>query len=58
VVIEDAPVGVQAGVAAGMTVLGLEGTHPAERLRAAGAVDVVSQLSAVTAARVTALLAR
>lgn len=57
VVIEDAPVGVQAGVAAGMTVLGLEGTHPAERLRAAGAVDVVSQLSAVTAARVTALLA-
>jgi len=35
VVVEDAPSGVGAGVAAGCRVLGVLGTHPAEQLRAA-----------------------
>lgn len=35
VVVEDAPSGVGAGVAAGCRVLGVLGTHPAEKLRAA-----------------------
>lgn len=49
-VVEDAPSGVQAGVAAGCTVLGVEGTHPREELLAAGARWVVPSLRAVTAA--------
>ena len=35
IVVEDAPSGVGAGIAAGSRVLGLLGTHPAEKLRAA-----------------------
>jgi sugar-phosphatase len=35
IVVEDAPSGVGAGVAAGCRVLGVLGTHPAEQLRAA-----------------------
>jgi sugar-phosphatase len=35
IVVEDAPSGVGAGVAAGCRVLGVPGTHPAEKLRAA-----------------------
>ena len=35
IVVEDAPSGVGAGVAAGCRVLGVPGTHPAEQLRAA-----------------------
>lgn len=35
IVVEDAPSGVGAGVAAGSRVLGVLGTHPAEQLRAA-----------------------
>lgn len=46
-VVEDAPSGVRAGVAAGCTVLGVEGTHPKEELLEAGAKWVVPSLRAV-----------
>ena len=46
-VIEDAPNGVRAGKAAGCTVLGVEGTHPAEELTEAGATWVVRSLGEV-----------
>ena len=45
VVVEDAPTGVGAGVAAGSRVLGVLGTHRAEELYAAGATWVVASLS-------------
>jgi len=48
VVIEDAPVGVEAGRAAEMTVIGFAGEHPAERLRQAGAHAVVERLGELT----------
>ncbi len=47
-VVEDAPVGVRAGVTAGMKVIGLAGTHPPEPLAKAGAVRIVSRLDEVT----------
>jgi sugar-phosphatase len=50
-VIEDAPSGVGAGVAAGCSVLGVLGTHSAEDLRAAGASGVVRTLEDVQAER-------
>ena len=46
-VVEDAPSGVQAGVAAGCAVLGVEGTHAPEVLLAAGARWVVGSLEEV-----------
>jgi mannitol-1-/sugar-/sorbitol-6-phosphatase len=46
-VVEDAPSGVRAGVAAGCTVLGVEGTHAPEELLAAGARWVVPSLAQV-----------
>jgi sugar-phosphatase len=48
-VVEDAPTGVGAGVAAGCRVLGVLGTHSAEELRAAGASWVVRTLESVRA---------
>ena len=57
VVVEDAPVGVEAALAADMPVIGLAGTHPAAALTEAGAVDVVTQLAQITPSRVTRLLA-
>ncbi|MBK9121456.1 MAG: HAD family phosphatase [Phycisphaerales bacterium] len=48
VVVEDAPVGIRAATAAGMPSIGLTGTHPADRLREAGANRVVHELSAIT----------
>jgi len=48
-VVEDAPSGVGAGVAAGCRVLGVLGTHKEEELRAAGASWVVQSLEDVTA---------
>jgi beta-phosphoglucomutase len=48
VVLEDAPVGIEAAHAAGMRVIALAGTHPADRLSAAGAERVVSTLDGVT----------
>lgn len=47
-VIEDAPVGIEAANAAGMKSVGLTGTHPAEPLHAAGATEVVDDLRHVT----------
>ena len=49
VVVEDSPTGVEAAVAAGMTVIGFTGAShvppgPAERLRALGAVQVIEEL--------------
>ena len=49
IVVEDAPSGVGAGVAAGCRVLGVLGTHTAEQLRAAGAEWVLESLAGVTA---------
>jgi len=48
-VVEDAPSGVGAGVAAGCRVLGVLGTHKEEELRAAGVSWVVQSLEDVTA---------
>ncbi|RMF75990.1 MAG: HAD family phosphatase, partial [Planctomycetota bacterium] len=48
VVVEDAPVGIRAGCAAGMRTIGLVGTHDDAALRAAGADEVVQQLRQVT----------
>lgn len=47
VVVEDAPSGVGAGVAAGSPVLGVLGTHSAEQLYGAGAQWVVRDLAGV-----------
>lgn len=46
VVFEDTPVGVQAGVAAGMTVVAVAGSHPRERLQQAH--RIVDRLDACT----------
>jgi sugar-phosphatase len=46
-VVEDAPSGVRAGVAAGCKVIGVLGTHNAEELREAGANWIVSSLTKV-----------
>jgi sugar-phosphatase len=48
-VVEDAPSGVRAGVAAGCRVLGVLGTHSAEELREAGASWIVQSLANVRA---------
>ena len=50
VVVEDAPSGVGAGVAAGSPVMGVLGTHSAEQLYGAGATWVVRDLSGVKVA--------
>ena len=50
-VVEDAPSGVRAGVSAGCRVLGVEGTHPPEELRAAGAMWVVRSMECVSVER-------
>lgn len=52
IVVEDSPVGVTAGVAAGMTVIGFAGashagSDTAGQLRAAGACDVITDLRAL-----------
>jgi beta-phosphoglucomutase len=56
VVVEDAPVGIRAALAAGMKAIGLVGTHPPERLREAGAQWVVNQLSEITPADIKKLV--
>jgi HAD superfamily hydrolase (TIGR01509 family) len=43
-VIEDSPSGVRAGVAAGMRVYGYSAQTPAQRLRAAGAIDTFTDM--------------
>jgi beta-phosphoglucomutase len=54
-VVEDAPVGIQAATAAGIKAIGLVGTHPAETLKSAGAVQVVQRLDEITPALVAQL---
>lgn len=56
VVIEDAPVGIEAALNAKMKVVGYAGTHPASTLEAAGAHLVVNELAEITPECVTALL--
>lgn len=56
VVVEDAPVGVEAALAAAMKVIGLAGTHPGARLRESGAQVVVERLSDISAPLVAELL--
>jgi mannitol-1-/sugar-/sorbitol-6-phosphatase len=51
VVLEDAPAGIRAGRAAGMTVIALSTTHDSAELEAAGADAVVDGLTALTLAR-------
>ena len=58
VVIEDAPVGIRAGVAAGMPVLALCGTHSPAPLVEAGAATVIHSLGEITPALIRDLLAR
>ena len=45
IVVEDAPVGIQAGRSAGMRVLGIASTHAAAEVLAAGATVVVDRLA-------------
>lgn len=47
-VVEDAPVGVEAGRAAGMPVIGYTGSHAADRLREAGADVIIGRLTDIT----------
>lgn len=56
-VVEDAPVGIEAARAAGMKCIGLVGTHPAERLRAAGCDEVVERMHDINPDLVAQLLA-
>ncbi len=53
VVFEDAPVGIQAGLAGGMKVVGVAGTHPEATLK--GAHRIVRRLDELTVADVAAL---
>jgi beta-phosphoglucomutase len=58
IVMEDAPVGIQAAKAAGMRAVGVTfvAHHPAEKLRAAGADLIVHSLDHVTMDQLSALL--
>ena len=58
VVVEDAPVGIQAATAAGMQAIALVGTHPAETLQSAGAAHVVRCLDEITPELVSRLVAQ
>ena len=55
VVVEDAPVGIQAALAAGMKVIALAGTHPPEVLQEAGSARVVRHLDEITPDLIRAL---
>src|SRR6185437_3513225 len=55
-VIEDAPVGIRAAVAAGMLAVGVATTHPEAELREAGAAQVFREPAAIDPARLTELL--
>lgn len=56
-VIEDAPVGIAAALAAGMKVVGLAGTHAPQRLAAAGASRVVRRLGELSGPMLRELIA-
>lgn len=55
-VIEDAPVGIRAAVAAGMLAIGVATTHPEHELRAAGAAQVYPDPSAIDPVALVAML--
>ena len=55
-VIEDAPVGIRAAVAAGMLPIGVATTHPESELREAGAVHVFPEPSAIDPAQLVQIL--
>ena len=55
-VIEDAPVGIRAAVAAGMLAVGVATTHPEAELREAGAAQVFGEPAAINPAHLTSLL--
>lgn len=57
-VVEDAPAGIEAAVAAGALAIGVATTHPAAELVKAGAVEVFETVSAIEPRRVAELLAR
>ena len=57
VVVEDAPVGIQAALAAEMKCIALVGTHPAERLAESHPTQIVQHLKEITAELVRRLLA-
>lgn len=57
-VIEDAHVGVEAGLAAGMKVLAVTTTHPRESFLDSGACRIVDSLAEIDAASVLELLSR
>lgn len=57
IVIEDAHVGVEAGIAAGMKVIAVTTTHPAESFAESGASLIVDSLEEVSAETVRKLLA-
>lgn len=57
VVVEDAPVGIEAATAAGMKSIGLVGTHNELKLSAAGAAKVVQRLAEITPELVRGMLA-
>ena len=56
VVVEDAPVGIEAALAAGMYAVGLVGTHPRERLLQAGAALTIERMDELTVTAVGGLL--
>jgi beta-phosphoglucomutase-like phosphatase (HAD superfamily) len=56
VVFEDATVGIEAAKAAGMYAVGLTTTHPAAKLAAAGADDVIEKLAGFDVDRLVARL--
>jgi sugar-phosphatase len=55
-VIEDAPVGIRAAVAAGMLPVGVATTHPESELREAGAAHVFENPAAIDPAALVGLL--
>lgn len=57
VVVEDAPVGIEAARAAGMKVIGLIGTHPRETLEAVEPTHIIDSLGAITPDLIATLLA-
>ncbi len=57
VVVEDAPVGIEAASAAGMKPIGFVGTHTAEKLKQSGAQTVVERLPEITPELIAKLLA-
>jgi len=55
-VIEDAPVGIRAAVAAGMLAVAVATTHPEAELREAGAAHILPEPAAIDPAHLTSLL--